>query len=146
METQSCTDGIELVVFGANESELDFHIPVHYVGYVGNLWEKVSLYNLADITIVPSLSENLSCTIMESLSCGTPVVAFNIGGNGDMIEHQTNGYLAKERDDASLAEGILWCLNNNEQLGKAARAKVLGSFTLEAVGRQYMGLYESVLQ
>jgi glycosyltransferase involved in cell wall biosynthesis len=147
LKQQGHSDDFELIVFGATELELsmDVGIPIHYVGYVNYTQELASLYDLASVMVVPSLTENLSCTIMESMSCGTPVVAFNIGGNGDMIEHQKNGYLAKERDDASLAEGILWCLNNNEQLGKAARAKVLGNYTLEAVGRQYMSLYESVL-
>jgi glycosyltransferase involved in cell wall biosynthesis len=96
--------------------------------------------------VVPSLTENLSCTIMESLSCGTPVVAFNIGGNSDMIEHKVNGYLAKEKDDADLAEGILWCLANNVDncLGNAGRVKVLREYTNEVVCRQYVELYKSI--
>lgn len=148
LETQGNTDDIELVVFGANESELSINIPVHYVGYVSNPLEMVSLYNLADVTVVPSLSENLSCTIMESLSCGTPVVAFNIGGNSDMIEHKVNGYLAKERDDADLAEGIRWCLDNNQNncLRKAAREKVLHEYTYDVVCQQYVELYQQVLR
>ena len=139
----------EVVVFGASGAELsiDVNIPIHYVGYVSNTDDLVSLYNLASVMVVPSLTENLSCAIMESLSCATPVVAFNIGGNGDMVEHKVNGYLAKEKDDADLAEGILWCLENNEdnRLGKAGREKVLQNYTFDAVCRQYKALYESVL-
>ena len=45
---------------------------------------------------------------MESLACGTPVVAFDIGGNGDMITHKYNGYLATNPSD--LAQGIKWIL------------------------------------
>ena len=37
-----------------------------------------------------------------------------IGGNGDMVEHQVNGYLARERDAEDLAQGIRWCLENNK--------------------------------
>ena len=139
----------ELVVFGVNKSELSFdlNIPVHYVGYVYDTKELVSLYNLANIMVVPSLTENLSCSIMESLSCATPVVAFNIGGNGDLIEHKVNGYLAKEKDDADLAEGILWCLENNSDncLGKAGREKVLWEYTFEVVCKHYKDLYESLI-
>lgn len=140
----------ELIVFGATESELsmDSSVPVHYVGYVGNAQELASLYNLARVMVVPSLTENLSCAIMESLSCGTPVVAFNIGGNGDMIEHKVNGFLAKEKDDADLADGILWCLENNagNSLGGAAREKVLREYTYESVCQQYKTLYESLIK
>lgn len=150
LEKNGHADDFELVVFGAEQSKLgmDLHIPVHFVGYVGDTRELVSLYNLASVMVVPSLTENLSCAIMESLSCGTPVVAFDIGGNGDMIEHQKNGYLAKERDDVDLAEGILWCLNNNagNRLGRAGREKVLQNYTFDAVCRQYVELYQQVLK
>jgi glycosyltransferase involved in cell wall biosynthesis len=140
----------ELVVFGADESNLsiDVNIPIHYVGYVNNTEELASLYNLASVMVVPSLTENLSCAIMESLSCATPVVAFNIGGNGDMIEHKVNGYLAKEKDDADLAEGIRWCIENNAEnrLGVAGREKVLREYTFETVCGKYKALYESVIK
>lgn len=139
---------LNLVVFGASESELGIHLdmPVHYVGYVSDTDELVSLYNMADVMVVPSLTENLSCAIMESLSCATPVVAFNIGGNGDMIEHKTNGYLAKKQDNNDLAEGIRWCLDNNDnnKLGKAGREKVLEKYTYDVVGKQYKQLYETI--
>lgn len=150
LDGQGHANDFELIVFGADESELsmDVGIPIHYVGYVSDAQELVSLYNLAEVMVVPSLTENLSCAIMESLSCGTPVVAFNIGGNGDMIEHQKNGYLAKECDDADLAEGILWCLENNRenQLGLAAREKVVKGYTFGVVSEQYKKLYESLLK
>ena len=150
LELQGHADDFELIVFGATESELsmDVKIPIHYVGYVGNTNDLVSLYNLANVMVVPSLTENLSCAIMESLSCATPVVAFNIGGNGDMIEHKVNGYLAKEKDDADLATGILWCLENNEgnRLGMAGREKVVRNYTFDVVCRQYKDLYESVIK
>lgn len=148
LEQQGQGNDIELMVFGASKSDLrlDVNIPVHYVGYIKDTEKLVDLYNQASVMVVPSLAENLSNTIMESLSCGTPVVAFNIGGNGDMIEHKKNGYLAKEKDDADLAEGILWCLNNNEdnRLGKAGREKVMRDYTYEAVSLQYKELYETL--
>ena len=149
MGKQGRGNDFELIVFGAKESELsiDVNIPIHYVGYVSNTEELVSLYNLASVMVVPSLTENLSCAIMESLSCATPVVAFNIGGNGDMIEHKYNGYLAKEKDDADLAEGILWCLLNNSDnhLGMSGRKKVMNEYAFEVVCTKYKDLYEKVV-
>ena len=149
LQERNHANDFELIVFGAAESELsmDVSIPIHYVGYVYDTHELVSLYNLASVMVVPSLTENLSCAIMESLSCGTPVVAFNIGGNGDMIEHKVNGYLAQEKDDADLAQGILWCLENNHEgdLSRAARGKVLREYCLEVVCNKYKELYNSVV-
>ena len=148
LEQRGYADKVELIVFGANESDLsiDLKIPVRYMGYINTTQELVSLYNHASVMVVPSLTENLSCTIMESLSCGTPVVAFNVGGNGDLIEHQKNGYLARYKDDEDLAAGILWCIENNRsgQLGQAARESVLNKYTYRTVGEQYKALYESL--
>ncbi len=139
-----------LVVFGACESDLPMqfeHINVHFVGYISDTNTLVTLYNLADLMVVPSLTENLSCAIMESLSCGTPVCCFDIGGNSDMVEHQVNGYLAKEKDSEDLARGIRWCLDNNKDssLSAAARKKVMDNYTIERVGKQYAELYNSLV-
>ncbi len=150
LEQQEYKD-FELVVFGAEDKDLpaEIHtltIPIRNVGYVHDTDTLVSFYREAAVMVVPSLTENLSCAIMESLSCGTPVVAFAIGGNGDMIEHKMNGYLAKEEDNADLAEGIRWVLENNtdNHLGIAAREKVLRCYTPEVVGKQYQQLYEEI--
>ena len=140
-----------LIVFGASESDLPMqfeHISVHFIGYVSNTDLLVTLYNLADVMVVPSLTENLSCAIMESLSCATPVCCFDIGGNSDMVAHHVNGYLARENDSEDLANGIQWCLknNNNGSLSIAARQKVLESYTIERVGKLYAELYEILVE
>lgn len=139
-----------LIVFGANESDLPMlfeHINVHFIGYVSDTNLLVTLYNVADVMVVPSLTENLSCAVMESLSCGTPICCFDIGGNVDMVDHQRNGYLAKEKDSEDLANGIRWCIANNKdgKLSAAARTKVLENYTIERVGKQYAELYESII-
>lgn len=150
MERLGKNDSFELIVFGADRplEGMPMAGPVHYVGYISDSRELASLYNLASAMIVPSLTENLSCTIMESLSCGTPVVAFNIGGNSDLIDHKQNGYLANEKDSEDLAEGILWCLDNNRdnKLSQNARKKVLENYTPEVVGKQYTEFFLSVIK
>ena len=140
----------DLVVFGASDSDLPMQferINVHFVGYISDTDTLVTLYNLADVMVVPSLTENLSCAIMESLSCATPVCCFDIGGNSDMIDHQVNGYLAKEKDSEDLARGIRWCLDNNKDgfLSVAARQKVLENYSVENIGKQYVELYEKIV-
>jgi glycosyltransferase involved in cell wall biosynthesis len=107
----------------------------------------VTLYSAVDVMIVPSLQENLSNAIMESLACATPVVGFDIGGNSDMIEHKKNGYLAKPFDSNDLAHGIEWVLNadNYDELCHNAREKVLREFDSVVVAKKYVELYEEVL-
>ncbi len=138
----------ELVVFGTDKpiEEFDIKMKVNYLEYLKNDEDLVHAYNEADVMVVPSLSENLSNAIMESLSCGTPVTAFGIGGNADMIEHKQNGYLAEAFSSEDLGDGILWCLENNEDecLSKSARQKVEDNFTIERIANQYKTLYDKI--
>ena len=141
-------ESIDLVILGVEEdlSELVPGIHTRCLGILRDEKYMVAAYRAADLTVVPSLSENLSCTIMESLSCGTPVVAFDIGGNGDMIEHKVNGYLAREKDSQDLMSGITWALSHNkESLAPVARQTVLKHYTPEHIGQQYFLLYSSLL-
>ena len=143
---------VELVVFGSGKPVIPpkFKFKTHYVGHLNDDVSLVTLYSACDVVVVPSLQENLSNTIMESLSCATPVVAFDIGGNSDMIEHDKNGYLAKPFESNDLVNGIEWVLNLDEnkynQLCQNAREKVLKEFDSRIVAKKYIELYESILE
>jgi glycosyltransferase involved in cell wall biosynthesis len=143
-------DDVHLCVFGATSGESDqlAGLPVHFVGRLHDDVSLVTLYSAADVMVVPSRQENLSNAIMESMSCGTPVIAFDIGGNGDMIDHQTNGFLARPYESSDLAEGIRWALAEQEKgnsMCEAAREKTVESFAYPAVVRQYEDLYKQIL-
>lgn len=140
----------ELIVFGASEPESppDFGLPVHYLGYLHDDVGIALLYAAADVMIAPSRQDNLPNTVVEPLSCGTPVVAFDIGGMPDMIEHQINGYLAKPFDNSDLAAGIDWVLSDesrHKELCVKAREKAVACFDIETIARQYAELYREVL-
>lgn len=139
---------IELVVFGNCKSQ---NLPkskykIHCAGYKDDSFLRI-LYCACDVTAVPSLQENLSNIIMESLSCATPVVGFNIGGNSDMIEHKRNGYLAKYHDASDLAKGIEQVINcdSYDELCKNARRKILKEFDSKVVAKKYIKLYKKIL-
>jgi glycosyltransferase involved in cell wall biosynthesis len=140
----------ELVVFGCsaptNYNELGFK--THFLGKLDNDISLATLYNAADVVIVPSFQENLSNVIMESLACSTPVVAFDIGGNRDLIDHKINGYLARAFDSSDLALGIDWILNsiNYNILCQNARSKILSEFDSKIVSKKYIKLYKNILR
>ncbi len=82
---------------------------------LGFLQDEVSLsalYSAVDVVALPSRQENLSNTLAEALCCGIPCLAFAIGGNGDLITHKKNGYLAKPNDTKDMAVGLDWILKN----------------------------------
>lgn len=141
-------NNIEIVIFGKNKSfdTSDLPFRVHNLSIIRSQADMAEVYNLADVFVLPSLEDNLPNTVMESMSCGTPVVAFNTGGIPDMIDHQVNGYLATYQDAADLANGIRWVFDSKqERLSDNARKKVTDTFSNEIVARQYIDLYQSVL-
>jgi glycosyltransferase involved in cell wall biosynthesis len=143
------TQDAELVIFGCSKPQapVPFKQKTHYLGYLNDNISLRLLYSAANVMVVPSLQENLSNAIMESLACTTPVVGFDIGGNSDMIEHKKNGYLAKPFDTTDLAHGIEWVLNspNYHLLCHNAREKVVNEFDSKIVALKYIQLYESIL-
>ncbi len=138
----------ECVVFGSSKpaNAPDFGMAVRYLGRLHDDITLCVLYSAVDVMVVPSLQENLSNIVMESLACGTPVVAVNIGGNRDLVDHMRNGYLAAPFDPADLLRGIEWTLQNATLRGLAvsAREKVVNNFEMAAVSRRYAELYEAV--
>lgn len=140
---------IEFVVFGSSQPQNapDFGFKTHYLGSLADDVSLVTLYSAVDVMVVPSLQENLSNAIIESLACATPVVGFDIGGNSDMIEYQKTGYLAKPFESEDLACGIEWILNNDQYdiLCKNARDKVLKEFDSKIVAKKYIELYRRLL-
>jgi glycosyltransferase involved in cell wall biosynthesis len=139
----------ELVIFGSNEPQNSQSLQqkANYLGYLNDDVSLHMLYCAADVMVVPSLQENLSNSIMESLACGIPVVGFNIGGNPDLIDHKLNGFLAKPFDTSDLAKGIEWVLNSDmyDHLCQNARKKVLREFENHVVALKYIKLYEKII-
>lgn len=139
---------IEFVVFGSSKPQNapDFGFKTHYLGHLHDDVSLVTLYSAVDVMIVPSLQEAFGQTASESMSCGTPVVAFGATGLLDIVEHQQNGYLAKPFESEDLAHGIEWVLNatNYDELCQNAREKVVREFDSKVVAKKYVELYSEI--
>jgi glycosyltransferase involved in cell wall biosynthesis len=145
-------DKCELIIFGSIQS-LDmsmFKFKTHYLGSIHGDENLATLYKVADLFVSPSMQDNLPNVILESLACGTPCVAFNIGGMSDMIEHKINGYLATPFDPNNLAEGITWLLENigkeGDTLGQNARRTAEERFSMNRQANSYLKLYQNILK
>lgn len=142
-------DQVGIAIFGKNKHFDVALLPfrVHHLGLITAQTELVEIYSMADVTVSPSVEDNLPNIIMESMACGTPVAAFNTGGIPDMIDHQQNGYLAQFKSGEDLAKGIHYILflAAADEMSAAARHKVLADFSNEKVAAQYINVYQSVL-
>jgi glycosyltransferase involved in cell wall biosynthesis len=114
--------------------------PVYFSGKLEDDYALVMLYNAADIYVTPSLADNFPNTIVESLACNTPVVAFNIGGIPDLVKHKKNGYLANYKDSNDLAYGIDWVLKNPENLTEG-RILILNLCAEKVVVEKHQSLF-----
>lgn len=140
---------LELVVFGNQGLDSSFSIPfkTHCLGVFSDDIALSLVYSAANVFVAPSTQDNLPNTVLESLACGTPCLAFDVGGMPDMITHQENGYLAKPFSSKDLAKGIEWLLEDSEKhmnLSEAARKKVLDYFSIENQVGRVTSLYKTL--
>lgn len=142
---------VGLVMLGGHAEELEdaFSLPTYSLGYVNDTKKIVDVYNAVDVFVLPSLSENLPNTIMEAMSCGVPCVGFNVGGIPEMIDHLQNGYVARYKDTASLAEGIAWILDkdtNGAELSRRCIHKVQTAYAQQHVAKRYLEVYQEAMK
>jgi len=140
----------ELVIFGLQKHDSSFRWPckVHWLGSVRDEHTLATIYSAVDVMVVPSRQDNLPNTAIEAQACGTPVVAFDIGGLPDIVIHQENGWLAPAFDTRDLAAGISWVLGDETkwyQLSLNSRNKAVAKYSEAVVAAQYLAVYEKVL-
>lgn len=112
----------QLVVIGKADGakEILKEYDAVFLGYISDENKLADIYRSVDVFVNPSLQESFGYTVCESMACGTPAVAFAVGGMLDQIKHKVNGYLAEFKNCEELALGIDYCLNNREELSKKA--------------------------
>lgn len=143
---------ILLVLFGGIKGDdsflADLAVPFVSMGLLTDTARIARLYAAADVTVVPSHYETFGQTLIESMACGCPAVSFNNSGQRDIIDHQTNGYLARYPDPADLAAGIEWLLSHPQPslLAEACIRKVQAEYTEAVVARKYMDLYDRLIR
>ena len=143
---------LHLVLFGRIKHPEQV-LPQIRIGYtrMGTVTDRQllsQLYSAADVTVSASHYETFGQTLIEAQACGCLPVAFDSGGQTDIIRHRANGYLASYPQAESLAEGIAWALTegktavSREALRKEAVAKYAGT----TVAGKYIELYKQLTE
>lgn len=141
----SVTSSPVLAIFGQDGDE--FFIGKTQVTFLGRLTDRqlVAAYSAADVMVVPSRQDNLPSTAVEAQACGCPVVAFEIGGLTDIVEHGKTGFLVPPFDTEAMSQAISTILfgpKNHSDLRHSARKRALELWSPQTVAAQYL----SVLQ
>jgi glycosyltransferase involved in cell wall biosynthesis len=118
----------------------------YQLGYIDDEVLLSEAYNAADVFVIPSLADNLPNTVLESLMCGTPVIAFPVGGIPDMVQHGENGLLCKNLSADALAD----CINEFAKCNTIKDSDNIGAdafkkYNEEVQINNYLSIYKELL-
>ncbi len=134
-------EGVRMMVVGADVNgdremdrvrqlarEKDLEDKIDFVGQVDH--DDLPLYyNAADVCVVPSYYESFGLVALESMACGTPVVATRVGGLSTIIHHGSTGYLKSWRCPEAFANSVEMIISSDglqQSMGEAARKRAEG--------------------
>ena len=101
-----------------------------------------------DVFVLPSLNEGLPMSLLEAMTLGRPVVASEVGGIPEVIQHRVNGLLVPPGDEQGLARACLELTHDRElalTLGASARQTIEDAFSHERSGLALLNVYESMV-
>lgn len=127
--------------------------PLNYkienLGFVGDEHVQGWAYAAADAALLPSYRESFGKMFAEAQACGLPVIAYGRTGACDVVKHLETGYLMRSWDVGSLVDGVDWFVSLSEKKRESMRCAcsrhARENFSLEAVLRNYLRLYNEVL-
>ena len=136
---------LHILTFGKASAQLqEIGLPVQSLGLVRHDAYLALIYSAADLLVLPSREDNLPNILLEAMACGTPAVAFAVGGVNDVIEHGRNGLLVSPLDTGSMASAIATLLvgtPTTSVMGEAARRTVAERYALDAQAQAYETLF-----
>ena len=142
-------DRVLLVAIGSDsETQRLRDASVMTVPFVEDAGTVADYYRAADVYVHAARAENLPLTVIESMACGTPVVASDVGGVPELVTAPGTGLLVKVGDADGLAAAVLALLDDpgrREAMGAAGTARVAESFTLERQVSAYLDWYGRIL-
>ena len=148
---QTMKSNLVLLTFGDGDNVIAEKAGIESVnlGFIREDHQKAMAYSAADIFLSPSRGETLPLVLLESAACGTPMVSFDVGGVGDIVQDGFTGYLAKAENATDFCKGIVALLENNQmrtQMRRNSRNLILEKFTLEKQAERYIELYQNCLR
>lgn len=146
---EHCNSTIRFIVVGNGpKPEINNEkISVLKVDMVCKKEDMALLYKAADVFVLPSSEDNLPTVCLESIAYGTPVIAFDTGGVGEIVNDDT-GWMIKQEKRDKLGEIIESALRDKDALrrkGKKCRQVYEDRFTLNKMVNNYLRLYMDIL-
>jgi len=147
-----------LAVGAIFDSQLDFKTKLdriikesnsgYLISFLGQRFDIMSLLSIFDLFVLPSLAEGTPIAILEAMAMEVPVIATNVGGIPDLVEHDVTGVLIPPRKINELSQAIIELLSDPErrkEMGCAGRMRVQESFSLEQCVVAHLEVYSAVM-
>jgi glycosyltransferase involved in cell wall biosynthesis len=122
-------------------------IPSVDLGIVEQPETMAAAYAAADLFVSPTRGETFSLVLAEAMACGTPLVAFDVGGVPALVRPGVTGYLARPEDAADLARGIAEVLDDETRrrvFGNNCRSIAVAEYSASSVIDRHLRLYEAL--
>lgn len=103
----------------------------------------------SDLLLMTSHHEGLPYTLLEAMSLGVPALVSDVGGLAEVLRHGETGWLVPPATPRGFADALVTLGQDADlrrQLGEAAAAEQRARYTLEAMGQQYLEVYDAVLE
>jgi glycosyltransferase involved in cell wall biosynthesis len=114
------------------------------IHWLGARDEMPSIYNALDLLVIPSVNEGMTNVALEAMACGVSVVANQVCGISQIIDHENDGMVIPMNSPSNLADVIIEMANNRKALkkrGEQARIKIVERFSLSHMLDQYASAY-----
>ncbi len=140
--------GIRVLAFGRSTPDLaaaDY--PTHDLGLIDDDIRLATAYSAADVFILPSREDNQPNVMLEAMACGTPPVAFGVGGIPDTITDGVNGRMIQGFDTAAMAGAVTELLFDSARaaaIARAARETIEESYPLDLQAARYEALLRAM--
>jgi len=124
-----------------------FHDRLEFSGRIPNS-SLVDYYNLANVSVLPSKAEAFPIIPLESMACGTPVIMADRFSSREIINDESDGFLADTTNPEVFAKRILEILkdqNKIELMREKSRTKILEKFSIEKVIDDNINFYKSII-
>ena len=118
------------------------------INFLENREDVPDLLAQSDLFILPSRIEGLPLSLLEAMASRLPVIASNISGSAELVEHGKNGLLFESENHSDLAEKILFLYNNREEMKRLAENAVESAqrFDISVMVENYWGLYKNLIK
>lgn len=113
----------------------------------GKTYDVQSMLGISDIFLLPSSTESFGLSALEAMASHVPVIASNVGGLSEVVDHNKNGFLENIGDVESMAEDALSLIDNKEKMinfSNSAREKA-ESFSMNEISQRYLELYQKLI-